>query len=402
MKNIFDKILVFLAFLVLLCRPTSSESLYKISRNNGKITISFNENWTFNDILIPVCSSKIWGDNKVHNVAIIEFNNEKHILSAKQGDKYLLFLEDTKPINSFILTSINNSSEQIEEASLIFRATQAKTKEIEDELLVASNNELERIRKNKCFSCHTLIPVALSLKTAKDKGFNIDSKKVEELFDSISELQKENGSFYFETEPTYGERITTLSCAYILSLLSDFSNDKFVNIGEKIYLYLGKIEKNDEIIEPDFVFKPFFNDETTPILFESIFLKTFYLNTKAVKEEANIRANSLLKIAVAKKEYTFIDKLILLSGVPYSYQFVSNKREELIEELKRGFELPKGKISTITRLLSLYVSKKIAPDMNLPSKISQNNYDNNLLLWKSLEKVLYNTPKYLNGPYDEK
>ena len=84
MKNIFDKILVFLAFLVLLCRPTSSESLYKISRNNGKITISFNENWTFNDILIPVCSSKIWGDNKVHNVAIIEFNNEKHILSAKQ------------------------------------------------------------------------------------------------------------------------------------------------------------------------------------------------------------------------------------------------------------------------------------------------------------------------------
>ena len=402
MKNIFNKILVFLAFLILLWQQADCENLYKISRNNGKISFSFNETWIFNDILIPVCSSKIWGDNKAHNVAIIEFNNEKHIISAKQGEKYLLFLEDTKPINSFILTSISNSFEQIEESLPIFRASQAKTKEIEDELLLASNNELELIKKNKCFSCHTLIPVALSLKTAKDKGFNIDNKKVEELFDSISELQKENGSFYFETEPTYGERTTTLSSAYIISLLSDFSNDKFVNIGEKIYLYLRKIEKNDDIIEPDFIFKPFFNNETTPILFESIFLKTFYLNTRAVKEEANKRANSLLKIAVAKKEYSFIDKLILLSGVPYSYQFTSNKRKELLEELKRGFELPKGRISTITHLLSLYVSKKIAPDMNLPSKTSQNNYDNNLLLWKSLEKVLYNTPKYLNGPYDEK
>ncbi len=401
MKSLSKLIIILLLFLIIFCPQTKGEKIYRIIRNNNKITIKFNDSWRFKKISIPVCSNKIWGDDKTHNVAILEFNNEKHILSSKQGETYLQYLEETKVINSFTLTSINTSFEKIAESLPKFEATISKTKEIEDELLLMSNKEISNIKKNKCFSCHTLIPVALTLKTAKSKGFNIENSKVEELFDSISEVQKDNGSFFFESQPIYGVRTTTLSCSYIISLLADFSPQKFLKIGEKISDYFVVTHKSDGIIQPDFIFKPFFNEVTTSILFEIIFRKTLYLNQRN-NEEANKKSNYLLNLAVQYKNIDFINKLILLTGIPYSYQFKPGERARILEELKQNFVLPKGQLTAKLRILILYTFNRIAPDDSLPPMMSFDKLKNNeLFIWNCLEKVLYNSPNYLNGSYDE-
>ena len=217
MYRLSINILVLIA--ILICNPLESQNLYTITIKGNKTQIKFYDKWNFKKIAIPVHSQKIWGDDKNHNIAVIEIDNEKHIISSKQNEQYLEYTEKTKAINSFTLTSINTSLEEIAESLPIFKASSSKTKEIEDNILLISNEQNDFITKNKCFSCHSMIPAAIVIKTAYDQGFDINTNEIDKLLKNISLLQKDNGAFYFESEPIYGIKTTTLSAAFISSLL---------------------------------------------------------------------------------------------------------------------------------------------------------------------------------------
>lgn len=387
------------------CNSSECQNLYRITHTDKYSQIKFADSWYFNKIAIPVHSFKIWGDNDSHNIAVIEFEDEKHIISSKPGEKYLEFNDNTKAINSFKLTSISSSSDGIEECLPLFRAASSKTKEIEDNLLLITNNENDFLSKNQCFSCHRMIPTAILFKTAYEKGFNINETETQKLIDSFSKLQKEEGSFYFEKEPIYGIKTTTLSAAFISSLFSEISRLNFLKLGNKAKKFLSNTHKGNEIIMADFIFEPFFNNETTSLLFEIIFQKTLYLKDSENQKDSNERANQLFKQSLTVKDTEFNKKILLLFGIPYSYQITSQELTAILTELNNHISLAQSKISTISGILSLFVLKKLSPKQPLPPIffIEKKNFSNkDLIIWNCLQEVLYNSPNYLNGTYDEK
>ena len=387
-----------------LCNSSECQNLYRVTLTDKYSQIKFDNSWHFSKIAIPVHSFKIWGDNDSHNIAVIEFENEKHIISSKSGEKYLEFNENTKAINSLKLTSINSSKESTEECLPIFIAASSKTKEIEDNLLLISNNENDFISKNQCFSCHRMIPAAFLFKTAYAKGFNINETETQKLIDNFSKLQKEDGSFYFEKEPIYGIKTTTVSAAFISSLFSDISKSSFLQLGRKAKQYLNNTHKENESIMPDFIFEPYFNNETTSLLFEIIFQKNLYLKDMENQKDSNERANQLFKLCLSFKETEFNKKILLMCGLPYSYQITSQEFANNLTELKKHVNHSQSKISSISGLLSLFVIKKLSPKEPLPPIlfIDNKNFSNkDIIIWNCLKEILYNSPNYLNGTYDE-
>ena len=396
--------LLLFIIVISICSSVKSQSLYKITRESNKIKIEFTNNWYFTKIAIPVCSQKIWGDTESHNIAILEFENEKHIISSKFGDKYLEYNESTKSTNSLTLTSINQSSEKTEECLPIFKAASSKTKEIEDSILMISQKENDFLLKNQCFSCHRLIPAALVVNTAYKKGFKINESEINRLTEQLSKFQKENGSYYFEKEPVYGKNTTTLSAAFTASLLSDLSLKDFLTIGTKAKAYLNTTHRPNEAIPSDFIFEPFFNNETTSLLFEILFQKYLYLKDNQHHSDSNIRVNQLLKQISSLKDLDYSYKILLLCGIPYSYQVTSNEFYNTINELKGHILSIKSRISSIIGILSLFVLKKISPKDSLAPiiVIKDINFNQDFIIWNCLMEIIYNDPKYLDGNYDEK
>ncbi len=402
MKKLSINILVLIA--IFTCNLLGSQNLYKIIIKDNKTQIKFYDKWNFKKIAIPVHSSKIWGDNKSHNIAVIEIDNEKHIISSKPNEKYLEYTEKTKAINSITLTSINCSSEEIAENLPLFQASSSKTKEIEDNLLLISQEQNDFITKNKCFSCHSMIPAAIAINTAYNQGFAINTNEIDKLLRNISSLQKDNGAFYFEKEPIYGIKTTTLSAAFISSLLSDISTDNFLRIGNKAKQYLSLIHKKNEIIESDFNFEPFFNNETTLLLFEILFQKKMYLKDREINKDSNDRVNELYQITLKYKNIDFNKKILLLCGIPYSFQIKPNELSTITAELNNHINNSRSKISSISELLSLFVLKKVSPKQPISPIISINtkNFEKEFKIWNCLKDIIYNSPNYLDGHYDDK
>jgi hypothetical protein len=401
-KKLSINILVLIA--IFTCNLLGSQNLYKIIIKDNKTQIKFYDKWNFKKIAIPVHSSKIWGDNKSHNIAVIEIDNEKHIISSKPNEKYLEYTEKTKAINSITLTSINCSSEEIAENLPLFQASSSKTKEIEDNLLLISQEQNDFITKNKCFSCHSMIPAAIAINTAYNQGFAINTNEIDKLLRNISSLQKDNGAFYFEKEPIYGIKTTTLSAAFISSLLSDISTDNFLRIGNKAKQYLSLIHKKNEIIESDFNFEPFFNNETTLLLFEILFQKKMYLKDREINKDSNDRVNELYQITLKYKNIDFNKKILLLCGIPYSFQIKPNELSTITAELNNHINNSRSKISSISELLSLFVLKKVSPKQPISPIISINtkNFEKEFKIWNCLKDIIYNSPNYLDGHYDDK
>jgi hypothetical protein len=381
-----------------------AQNLYKITKDGNNIILDFNNNWYFSKIAIPVRSIKIWKDNFAHNAAIIQLGNEKHVLSSKPNEKYLEYNELTFPIDKITLTSINISSESVEECLPIFKATSSKTKFIEDNLLLISERENDFIKNNKCFSCHSLIPAALAFNTAYIKGYHLESMNVNKLMANFSSLQREDGSFYFENQPIYGINSTTLSAAFIASLFSDMATPDFIKIGIKINKFIKLTHKPNEVIRADFIFEPFFNNETTSLLFEVVFQKILYLKDFENQKESFDRSIELLSMLPETENLEFNKKLLLFCGIPYSKQLTAKERKELIPELQKHFEMPYSKISEISRLLSLYLYKKINTNEKLPLILSEKESDLNKtsIIWNCFKEIMYNSPQYLDGSYDER
>jgi hypothetical protein len=395
---------ILLLIAIFTCNSLWSQNLYKIVFKDNKTQIKFYDKWNFKKIAIPVHSPKIWGDNKSHNIAVIEIDNEKHIISSKPNEKYLEFTERTKAINFFTLTSINCSSEEIEEKLPLFQASFAKTKEIEDNLQLISQEQNDFITKNKCFSCHSMIPTAIAINTAYNQGFDINTNEIDKLLRNISSLQKDNGAFYFEKEPIYGIKTTTLSAVFISSLLSEIATNNFLRIGNKAKQYLNSIHKKNECIESDFNYEPFFNNETTMLLFEILFQKKMYLKDREINKDSNDRVNELYQISLKHEKIDYNKKLLLLCGIPYSFQIKPNELSTIKAELNTHINQAKSKISSISELLSLFVLKKLSPKQQISPIISINskNFDKEFKIWNCLKDIIYNNPKYLDGQYDDK
>lgn len=392
-------ILILIITLLATISNAFADSLYSIDRNQSKISLNFKDRWRFSRISIPMHSFKFWGNNDTHNAAIIIIGNEKHIVYSKNGSKYLDYLEKTMPTNCITIVSLNTSSDETEETAPYFTAVLEETQKIETEIDTILNNETDRLNKNRCFSCHTAIPTATVIKEAQNKGFKINKESVTALLNQYSQFQNENGSFYFEQEPTYGVKTTTLSGVFIISLLSDFMRKTFEKVAIKAMNYLSVPATSTTPICSDFIFEPFFNDTTTPILFESMILKELYLMNPVLYKNYHQRMTNLSDYASKLQEEQFLHMLVVYCGIPYCYQLKPEIRNDFINKLVNHIETSKNirqetSKALCTAILSHYFPTQLPEQQKIDYEINSDSY---LIIWKCLEEILYNSPKYIDG-----
>lgn len=397
---------------LLISIPLKSENIYKVEFYENKIKLIFNENWYFTRISIPSVSDKIWGNNCRYNAAIIEFNGKKHIISCSDKQSYMELNLPTDSIKEITLTPLSfsetssNNSNPAETRSPIFTATQEKTKFIEDKLLNISQNELNKITQNNCFSCHTAIPLAMAINTARRKGYNIPLENGEKLLNKIKNIQNRDGSFYFNNHPSYGKITPTLVAGFIAATLADFAPDAFLSVANNISSYINNYFHIYPESKSDFLYEPLFNSTTTSILFESVFQQIYYIKSHTPNEEIQNRLKQLNQETVSLKNLDIKSKLILYSGIPYSYQISSNEKDTIIKELTDFYKNETNSKPLSLKVLCMLILQRISPDLERVkqegiTQLSTMKDTKDSDIWKCIEEMLYNTPKYLNGCYDE-
>ena len=401
MINKLKTILFVFLFFTALCQICQSGEIFSIKKEGAKINLEFDNKWYFKKIMIPARSLSLWGDNLTHSIILLEFEEEKHILSLGQDSCFLIYSNPTVAINRISISSLKTITDIVKEGFPQFDAVEEKTKQIEDNILLITHQQKDFIIKNNCFSCHSLIPTALAINVATYKKYKIDETAVKGLISEMTSLICKDGSFYFPQEPSYGQNSTTLSGAYILALLADYAPSAFLATGSKIKSFLKGITPNTVPIRADFIFAPLFIENATAILHEIIFQKSMYLKDSANNDSCNSRAMELLK-SIKKNGLSLNQKILLLSGIPYSYQIDPKERKKTIEELQ-NFLKPtyNKKIDKKEQIISFYILNRIAPNISIPKVPTKPIKNNSEIIWNCLEEVLYNKPKYLNGSYDE-
>mgnify|MGYP003484452819 FL=1 len=129
-----------------------------------------------------------------------------------------------------------------------------------------------------------------------------------------------------------------------------------------------------------------------------------YLKDSEINKDSNNRVNELYKIILKYENIDFNKKILLLCGIPYSYQIKPNEHSTIITELNSHINNSKSKISSISETLSLFVLKKVSPKHLISpiSSINTHKFDNDLKIWNCLKDIICNSPKYLDGHYDDK
>jgi hypothetical protein len=209
----------------------------------------------------------------------------------------------------------------------------------------------------------------------------------------IATMQNENGIYHFPQHPDYGTISPTLAAGAIMAIISDFSRQYLDNL-QKIRMLLPDWYDKNHLVKSDFYFRPLFIGPATNMLFEALILQTLYLYRKtginmSFDESLRQRLQVLRKQAAFSHTEPIHRQILLIVGTPVLFQFSTEKRPLIIEQLLRLLaEEPEGKRPDI-RALALLLLKKFAPNQSLPERhfgrVPQNSGDR---IWSCLEEII--------------
>jgi len=372
--------------LLLICSASLQAEIWQIIHQENKTIVRFARDWAFDEVFVPVVSAEFWGNRLTHTAATLRINNRPFVSAVASQSRHLKFsLPGIQATEIELISLLSTQDNQTAEADFDFSAVPANVREIETLINDRIDREILFIRKNSCFSCHTALPLTMACKEAALGGYRIDEKKLIELGRSISELQLENGSFFFKEHPDYGQITTTLCAGVILSFLSDFSEEFMPNLSD-IYNLLPGWADRDGLTRSDFYFKPVFIGQITSTLFESIIISTIYFKNAATNlDNHDYLRQRLLRLNNWAKNLSvepFHRQIILMAGMPHIFQSGSDEKQTIMKNLKNLIiSEPEGRNTEIQALAAL-IQKRLAPKEFSPASRTHIINENKASNWQ--------------------
>lgn len=361
--------------LLLICSAVSQAEDWQIIRQKDRTVVRFKQNWSFDEVFIPVVSTEFWGNTLSHTAATLRINGHPFVSAIASQSNHLVFsLTGNQATEIEVISLLSRENLQITEADFDFSAVPAKVREIETLINDRLDQEILFIQKNNCFSCHTAFPLAMTCKIAATGGYRIDEEKLIALGKSISSKKLDNGSFFFKEHPDYGPITTTLCAGVIFSFLSDFSDEFLPELRDIFNLLPGWADRNG-ITRSDFYFKPVFIGQITSTLFESIIISTLYFkntdffleNHESVRQRI-LRLNQWAKNLSGEPIHRLI---ILLAGMPHIFQIESAEKKNISQSLiKLIINEPEGKRPEIQALAAMILKRLDSQDFFSTSKVA--------------------------------
>ncbi|HPW57966.1 MAG TPA: hypothetical protein PLK58_04970 [Candidatus Rifleibacterium sp.] len=398
------RLLPVLAILSLLLQTANADTdfSYRVTRLENRLLVNFTQPLAFDQILLPTCNDELWGPGTICRAALIEAADQQFIASARANEGFMVFRPKTTASSSFYITPLITRAAELEnhgqnaDNRIELTAVPAEVRAIENRIRHLVDATMQFNRENRCFSCHTALPLALAVKTAAARGYELDQNMLQTVGNEIARLQLADGSFFFPEQPAYGRIMTTMCAGAILSMLAEFNPELHTNLKNMLPV-LKNWRNPDGTPGSDFFFRPVFIGQPTALLFESILTSSVYFRAFAESDGApdaqlGKRLSELSGWAKDLKNEAIHRRIIIMAGMPLTFQFQETERPELIRELTRViYNEPEGKRRDI-RALAVWLLNRINPTNQLPLPAfpaPQNLADQ---IWECFEQIIQTRP----------
>ncbi len=368
---------------------------YTVSSLKDNITVTLAEESAFDIIELPLRSEDLWGQSQECRAAMLEIAGQQFISSAMPGSTHMVFKPGGLTGTSFSIRPliVENFSDGVSgTASITFNAVPAKVRAIETRISSLTERVAIFQNQNRCFSCHTALPLAIVYREANNRGFNIDQNQLLNIGRDISAMQLGDGSFFFDWQPVYG-RITTSMCAgAVLALISDFSTEFLMNL-RKILPLLYEWNDSPEPVNADFFLQPFYTGQPTSALFETIIISTLYFKSaiEQMGEAEEILHRRLLELqqwASGMSSEPIYRRIVIMMGMPVLFQ-ISHDEQSSVEEalLQILMHEPEGRRRDV-RAMALLCLAKMAPNRKIELNVSEKPQNLGDEIWECLENIV--------------
>lgn len=248
---------------------------YEIKKIENRITALFPHDVALDRVKIPVREETLWGPGKVGISAVAKADSYANIGTRKNNDDFILLDMHGKrtrsveiiPIHSTDRTNelngtdrpIFGAAESCDKLEFIMISAQKRQKERELDVLCVKG--LENLTRYECFSCHQIIPLALTISAGESHGFKLPIDTIASISSAIINMQNPDGSFSFPEHSAYGVITPTLCAVLVLECLCNISRSAEIAL-IKAVRWLSRVQLPDGTIPTDFQFPPFLIGKT--------------------------------------------------------------------------------------------------------------------------------------------
>ena len=388
-------------FLTLVLLPTllmavETNDAYVVTLLKNKLCISFAREYAFDEIELPAVSDTLWGKGNECRAVLLEIAGQQFVSSVAAPGQTLLFRPGGLPDREFFITPliVNQSGETASRTEKIrFSAVPAEIRRIETRITELTSRVSAFQKENRCFSCHTALPLAFAYREAGNRGLAIDQNSILNIGREISAMQLGDGSFFFAKQPVYGRVMTTLCAGAVLAIISDFSTEFMINL-KRILPLLVEWDNGEEPVQADFFLRPLFSGQPATALFESLIISTMYCKSEnegavPVDDRLQKRLIHLQKWVAKLNSEPLLHRVIIILGVPVLLQVSHTARDAFITELLRILEIePEGRRRDV-RAIALSMLSRLGHAA--PARAKQQPEEPQTLadeLWECLEQII--------------
>lgn len=229
----------------------------------GGCRIDFAASSTIDFVILPPDSAEVFGPGRRGKAVIIRGANSMTVgrLNELYDDVFRIKLEEPSTSWLEIVPLVSEASAPATGSTgrIYVSGVDSTWRNLETELADLSRAALEFQQKNRCFSCHIMLPLAWTATLAEFRCMNTPRTTLASIAGDLMALQRSDGSFSAPEHPEYGSVSPTLAAAGALTYLQKFCTETDTMPAlRKATDFLIAHTTGNSLPEFDFTFPPLF------------------------------------------------------------------------------------------------------------------------------------------------
>ena len=217
------------------------------------------------EVQVPVGAELLWGTQRHGRTVIVRGRHRAAMgLAGSASAVITVALHDPDTPWIEVTPLLSASGAATASAPWLFRGTSAARRSLETGLTELTRQVLTRQRRNRCFSCHHALPLALSVTEASRRGFVVPRALLDQLATHTLTLQRSDGGFFFPDHAFYGKILTSIVGTFALRAIGNLADPTVRNaIGRGVRFLLPHQEETGAW-RPDFMYPPLLIGRSAP------------------------------------------------------------------------------------------------------------------------------------------
>ena len=151
---------------------------FQTIKTEKNVLIRFEKELAIETLVLPTNNAQLWGEGGSCRAVTLDIAEQRFIGSARPDEDTITFQLNGLIDKELLLTPVFVEKLDLPAKEILISAKLAETKRIENEIFDLSQQVYEFQQKNRCFSCHTIFPLALALNEADREGYVVSKLQI--------------------------------------------------------------------------------------------------------------------------------------------------------------------------------------------------------------------------------